>query len=146
MKRLLLALAALSLLTQGATAVIHSEDFATDPFSARWTKTTTSGYSLQWTGTNPSTIGPELPTELGNPLDAIYAFSDGVKNAWTTDITNPSASSQLASPGPPDHPSSLSTRKTTGRNPSVQQAIRLLSSFIHPGAKVPPFSKVRHTL
>jgi hypothetical protein len=93
MKRTVLAVVVLALLTQGALASIYSEDFSTDPFASRWTKTSTAGYGLYWTGSidGPS-INPSLPADAGNPLEALYTFSNGTKYAWTTDVTEQTTS------------------------------------------------------
>ena len=97
MKNLVLVLMVLCLLAQGAAAAIFTEDFQTDPLASRWTIDSTAGFPIYWTGTNPSSIGASLPAEIGNPLDALYVFSEGQKNAWSTDVTENTQASYTAS-------------------------------------------------
>ncbi len=74
---------------QTHAAVVYSDDFATNPFTSRWSKTNTDGnYDLQWTGdANPNSWSAALPVNAN--AHSVYSFSGGPRTMSTTDTSVP---------------------------------------------------------
>ena len=72
--------------------VVYSDDFATNPFTSRWTQTFPDGsYDLQWTGSaNPNSLSAALPVNAN--AHSVYSFSNGERLMSTTDTSVPAAS------------------------------------------------------
>ncbi len=75
-----------------AQKIVASDDFATNPFTSRWSKTNTDGnYDLQWTGSaNPNSWNAALPVNAN--AHSVYSFSGDVRTMSTTDTSVPAAS------------------------------------------------------
>jgi hypothetical protein len=78
-----------------SAATVFSDDFATNPFTSRWTQTYPGGsYDLQWTGSaNPSGLNSwnaALPVNAN--AHSVYSFSGDVRTMSTTDTSVPAAS------------------------------------------------------
>jgi hypothetical protein len=72
-----------------SAATVFSDDFATNPFTSRWSKTNTDGnYDLQWTGAaNPNSWGANLPVNVN--AHSVYSFSGGPRTMSTVGTTIP---------------------------------------------------------
>ena len=72
-----------------SAATVFSDDFATNPFTSRWSKTETAGnYDLQWTGAaNPNSWGANLPVNVN--AHSVYSFSGGPRTMSTVGTTIP---------------------------------------------------------
>ena len=77
-----------------SAATVFSDDFATNPFASRWSKTTTDGnYELLWTGSYPAPNDPNTWSSGGLPVNvnahSVYSFSDGPRTMSTVGTTIP---------------------------------------------------------
>jgi hypothetical protein len=72
-----------------SAATVFSDDFATNPFTSRWSKTNTDGnYDLQWTGSaNPNSWNANLPVNVN--AHSVYSFSGGPRTMSTVGTTIP---------------------------------------------------------
>jgi hypothetical protein len=73
---------------------VYSDNFASNPFTSRWSKTNTDGnYELLWTGSYPAPNDPNtwssgtLPTNAN--AHSVYSFSGGPRTMSTTDTSVP---------------------------------------------------------
>ena len=75
-----------------SAATVFSDDFATNPFTSRWTQTYPGGsYDLQWTGSaNPSGFGgPASSLPANANAHSVYSFSNGTRTMSTVGTTIP---------------------------------------------------------
>ena len=72
-----------------SAATVFSDDFATNPFTSRWSETETAGnYDLQWTGSaNPNSLSAGLPVNAN--AHSVYSFSGGPRTMSTVGTTIP---------------------------------------------------------
>ena len=75
-----------------ARKIVASDDFASNPFTSRWTQTVPGGsYDLQWTGaSDPNSWSANLPTNAN--AHSVYSFSTGTRTMSTTDTSIPAGS------------------------------------------------------
>jgi hypothetical protein len=68
---------------------VYSDNFASNPFASRWSKTNTGGnYELLWTGsTNPNSWSAGLPVNAN--AHSVYSFSGGPRTMSTTNTSVP---------------------------------------------------------
>ena len=77
-----------------SAATVFSDDFATNPFTSRWSKTNTDGnYDLLWTGSYPAPNDPNTWSSGGLPVNvnshSVYSFSGGPRTMSTVGTTIP---------------------------------------------------------
>jgi hypothetical protein len=76
---------------QTHAAVVYSDDFATNPFTSRWSAAQTGDYPLYWTGnTSPNGFGgPSASLPVNANAHSVYSFSNGGRTMSTTDTSVP---------------------------------------------------------